>query len=90
MLAFVMAKFFSVGFSLFCHIYITFAAKKIRIRGKLIYVMQSILSPLASTTVFLFMPDIISIIAARKILTDFMMGTINYVILDKLVFTDRK
>ena len=89
-LAFVLAKILTVGFSLWCHIYLTFSTKEIRIKGKLIYLMQSILSPLASTTVFLFIPDIISNIYVKKILTDFMMGIINYVVLDKLVFTERK
>jgi hypothetical protein len=88
--AFVAAKVISIFFCLYCHIYITFSKQTIRDRGNLIYVILSVLSPLASTALFVVLSDVILNILARKFITDLIMGAINYVIIDKLIFSGKK
>ena len=88
--AFLIAKLISILFCLYCHTQLVFVAKRKTIWGNLIYSMLVIVSPLASMLIFIFLSDVILNVFGRKFTSDLMIGIINFIIIDKLIFTEKK
>lgn len=88
--AFLFAKLLSILFCLYCHIHLVFVAKRKKIWGNLFYVVLVIVSPLASMLTFIFLSDVILNIFGRKFISDLIIGLINYIVIDKFIFTEKK
>jgi len=87
--SFIIAKVISASFSFYLHYTKTFPSSSVSLKGKFLYVIQHLVSPSLTSIIFWIIESLVSQSLISKLISDLMVGTLNFFIMNFLIFKQK-